>query len=168
MRPSELNEEEQKDRQRMRCLGGTVVTIGYIGNIMLAHTQFGFHDPHPDYPTGWAFGGFPAAYAVLDVGQWFVVQPLLLLADVLLAALSIYGGVVAGEWIAKRSPYLFRSYNALLFMASMVLGGTIAAVVTQRPTSKAILLWLAIIGQVAPCLAIAGLARLLRYKRAVA
>jgi MFS family permease len=150
----------------MRWLGGVVVAIGYVGNIMLAHTQFGFHDPHPDYPYAWAMGSFPIAYAVWEAGHWLVVQPLWLAADVALAALSIYGGAVVGEWIARRNSHLFRSFNALLFMASMVLGGTIFAVLTQRSTSKAILLWLAIIGQVAPCLAIAGIARLLRYKRA--
>ena len=151
-----------RDRDRVSWLCGFVIAVGYIGNIFIAHTSYGFHEPHPSYPNGWAMGGFPDAYAVWEGGRFYAVRPMWMLGDFLLATLSIYGGGVAGAWIVRHNPYRFRSFNAVLFLASMVLGGTIAAIVNHRSAAQMMLLWFAIIGQFAPCLAIAGLAGLRR------
>ena len=157
-------DELLRDRERVRWLCGFVIAVGYLGNIFIAHTSYGFHDPHPSYPSGWAIGGFPESYAVWESGRFYAVRPLWMMADLLLGALSVYGGGVAGGWLVKWNPHRFRFFNALLFLASMVLGGTIAAVVNHRPAARIMLLWFAIIGQIAPCLAIAGLAGLRRMR----
>jgi hypothetical protein len=152
------------ERRQMRWFGGGLVAICYFGNILLAHTQYGFHDPHPAYPNGWAFGTFPHPHAVWEFGRWYEINPLWIFADFFVGALSVYGGSVVGDWIVRRDPYWFRSANVLLFVASMVLGGLFAAVVRQGSVAKAMFLWFAIIGQIAPCLALAGLASLLRNR----
>jgi hypothetical protein len=159
---SATQDELLRDGKRVRWICGLVIAVGYVGNIFIAHTQYGFHEPHVSYPNGWALGGFPDPDAVWEEGRFHAVRPIWMLGDFLLGALSIYGGAVAGGWIVQRNPYRFRSFNALLLIASMLLGGTIAAVVNQRSAAQMMLLWCAIIGQIAPCLAVAGLVALRR------
>ncbi len=153
-------DELTRDFMRVRKIFALVVAVGCIGNICLAHTVYGFHSPHPHYPQGWAIGGFPEAHAVFQAGQFIVLRPMWMLGEWVLVALSAYGAAVAGGWIFRANHRLFRSFNMLLFLSSMVLGGTIAAIVNDRPAARMLLLWFAIIGQLAPCLAIAGIAGL--------
>lgn len=156
--------EETRDRARVRWLFAAVVATGCTGNIFLAHTQYGFHSSHPRYPQGWAIGGFSTPHAVYQAGQVVAVRPLLMAAEWGLLLLSSYGAAVAGDWVFRTNRRLFRSFNVMLFLSSMVLGGTVAAIVNERSAARMLLLWFAIIGQLAPCLAVAGLAGLVAQK----